>query len=46
MSVLAFEEFERGRSASNFWGIMVLNALGALAAFGAALVGAMQGQWS
>jgi len=45
LSILAFEEFERERSSANYWGIMVLNAFGALAALGVALFGAMQGQW-
>jgi len=37
ISVLAFEEFERDRSAANFWGIMILDALLFVALLGAAL---------
>ena len=36
MSILVFQEFERDRSPENFWGIMVVNAVGAIAALVAA----------
>ena len=36
MSILAFQEFERDKSPENFWGIMVVNVLGAFVALAAA----------
>lgn len=37
LSILVVEEFERERSAANYWGIMAVDSIAAIAAFGGAL---------